>query len=264
MKTFRSFIATLLMVAALPVAGSAQYKVETFGKFKKMKAVQDLPMDFKTTFPLKAQVYVQLTYPAQPEFYTINCYLLKDGQEKLIGTTDIKYFDKKTGTTSSPQSLGMMYDVGNYKIQAIRQSDKSIVAESQFNVTNETEKPARTPATVIFCDDTDDNFNPIKPVASIKAGEGINFLAKLKEGIGAKFFIWAVFEIKADGDELLFKDLQQNVDNETNRWFATVQKTTFSKPGKYAVYMLYQNATNSGMTVNKPTEYYARGVLEVK
>jgi len=58
--------------------------------------------------------------------------------------------------------------------------------------------------------------------------------------------------------------MQQDVDNETNRWFATVEKTTFTKPGKYAVYMLYQNATNSGMTVHKPAKYYARGVLEVK
>lgn len=266
MKTFRSLITILCLVAIMPLLAGAQYKVETFGKFRKMKAVQDLPIDFKTTFQLKATVFVQLTYPSEPAFYTIDCYHVDDrGREKLIGTTDIKHFEKEPGKViKSPQSLGMMYDAGNYKIKAWRQSDKVVVAESEFTVTGELEKPARTPATVVFCEDTDDNFNPIRPVTTIRAGESVNFLARLQEGIGAKFFIWAAFEIKSDSDELLYKDMQEHVDNETNRWFATIQKTTFSRPGKYAVYMLYQNATNSGMTVKKPTNYYARGVLIVK
>jgi hypothetical protein len=121
-----------------------------------------------------------------------------------------------------------------------------------------------TPATLVFCDDTDDNFNPIKQVTTINKGDGVNFTARLKDAIGAKLFIWAVFEVKDDGDEVLFKDMQENVDNEKNRWFATTQKTYFARPGKYAVYMLPQNATNSGGTVGKPTKFYARGVLTVK
>ncbi len=121
----------------------------------------------------------------------------------------------------------------------------------------------RTVADLIFCDDTDDNFNPLKPVTSINSGDGVNFLARLKEGLGARFFIWAVFEIKSNGDETFFKDVQINVDDETSRWFATVDKTYFPKAGKYAVYMLPQNGTNSGTTVNKPTNYYARGILTV-
>jgi len=260
-----------ILLAALAIclcaSVTAQYKVQTFGKFEKVKGGgPDKPIDFKTTFPLKAQVYVQLSYPAEPVFFTIDCYFINEsGQEQLTGTTDIKSFDKKsTKIISNVQSLGMMYKPGKYKIKAWKQSDKSVVAESEFTVTDETATAPRTPATVVFCDDTDDKFNPIKPVTQIKAGEGVNFLAKLKEGIGAKFFIWAAFEIKDNGDEVLYKDMQENVDNETNRWFATIQKTVFTKPGKYAVYMLQQNATNSGMTVNKPANYYARGVLIVK
>ncbi len=38
----------------------------------------------------------------------------------------------------------------------------------------------------------------------------------------------------------------------------------FPDAGKFAVYMLPQNATNAGTTVNKPVKYYARGVLTVK
>ncbi len=48
------------------------------------------------------------------------------------------------------------------------------------------------PVQVIFCDDTDDSFNPIKPVTSISKGQNVNFLAKMKSGIGVRYFIWAV------------------------------------------------------------------------
>lgn len=265
MKTIISKICALIALF-ISVNTQAQYKVETFGKFQKMKGTFDKPIDFKTSFPLKAQVYVQLTYPCIPEFYTINCYkVAEDGTEKLVGTTDIKHFEKIAGkTTSSPQSLGMMYDPGQYRIEALKQSDKSVVATSKFDVTSELATPARTIGIVVFSEDTDDNFDPVKPYKSIKAGESVNFSAKLKEAIGAKFFIWAVFEIRANGDEILYQDKQMNVDNETYRWFATTEKTTFTKAGKYAVYMLYQNGTNSGTTVGKPEKYYARGVLEVK
>lgn len=264
----RTFILCNILSILLFSTTNGQYKIETFGKFEKVKGSPDKPIDFKKSFPLKAQVYVQLTCPVEPAFYTIDCYFIKeDGSEKLVGTTDIKHFDKAVAgkTIKSPQGLGMMYDAGNYKIRAWRQSDKKVVAENDFIVTAEAAAPARTVATVMFSDDTDDNFNPIpKAVTVINKGESVNFSAKMKEGIGAKFFIWAVFEIKADGDEVLVKDMQENVGNETNRWFATIQKTAFPKAGKYAVYMLKQNATNSGMTVRKPTDYYARGVLEVK
>lgn len=267
LRLFYNVVLLLTALFTVTTAG-AQFKVETFGKFEKVKGgAPDKPIDFKTSFPLKSQVYVQLTCPVVPEFYTIDCYLIKnDGTEKLVGTTDIKHFEKEPAKTiKSNQSLGMMYDMGNYKIKAWRQSDKKVIAETAFAVTGEAAAPARTVATVMFSNDTDDNFNPIpKALTTISKGDGVNFSAKMKEGIGAKFFIWAVFEIKADGDEVLFKDMQMNVDNETNRWFATTDKTYFTKPGKYAVYMLKQNATNNGMTVRKPTEFYARGVLEVK
>lgn len=264
-QSFRILVAVFI-AAVFSTVAYGQHKVQTFGTFLNMGTkLPEKPTDFKTTFQQKKQVYVQLTYPTAPEFYTVDCYWVVDGQEKMRGTTDIKCFDAKSSKPKvSWQSLGMMYDAGDYKIRVTRQSDKQIVAESEFTVTEAAAPAMPAPVAVTFCDDTDDNFNPIKPVTTIKAGQGVNFLAKLKQGIGAKFFIWAVFEIKGDNDELMIKDLQENVDNETNRWFATVQKTIFSKPGKYAVYMLQQNATNVGMTSNKPTKFYARGVLEVK
>lgn len=264
MKLKTILLSTALIVGAIQNS-SAQFALKTFGKFEKVKAAPDKPIDFKTNFSPRAQVYVELAYPEEPAFYTINCYQVDEsGKEKLTGTTDIKCFEKKSSKLiKSNQSLGMMYNAGNYKLVATRQSDKATVAEASFTVTEEV-AAAKPVAEVIFCDDTDDKFNPIKPTTTIKAGEGVNFLAKLKDGIGAKFFIWAAFEIRPDGDEVLYKDMQENVDNETNRWFATINKTVFQKPGKYAVYMLPQNATNSGMTVNKPTTYYAKGIITVK
>jgi hypothetical protein len=249
-----------------PAPAMQGYAVKTFGKFEKVKSASDKPSDFKTDFGPKAQVFVELIYPATPEFFTINCYqVMANGREKLAGTTDIKYFETiKDKTVASPQSLGMMYNAGKYRIEVLRQSDKAVVAQTNFTVTDTLAQPARTVAEVKFSDDTDDNFNPINPTTSIKKGDGVNFSAKLKEGLGAKFFIWAVFEIKDNGDEVLWRDLQMNVDNETNRWFATTDKTYFSKSGNYAVYMLPQNGTNSGTTVNKPTTYYAKGTLTVK
>jgi len=123
-------------------------------------------------------------------------------------------------------------------------------------------KAQTAPAQLIFCEDTDNKFNPIKPVTSIAAGEGVNYLVKLKESIGIKAFTWAAYEIKDNGDEVFFKDLQENVENEQSHWFATTKKTVFPRPGKYAVYIIPKNTT--GAAIGKPVKYYARGVLTVK
>lgn len=244
----------------------AQFDMKTFGNFIKVKGGDpDKPTDFKSSFPLKAQIYVLVSFPSQPSDFTVECYKVDGSKEKLTDAIDVKWFKKEPNKTASQyKAIGSMIEPGEYKAKLVNQKDKSIVSEVKFTVTSDPAKPARTVAELFFSDDTDDNFNPIKPTKSIKKGDGVNFSAKLKEAIGAKFFIWAVFEIKSETEEVLFKDLQQNVDNETYRWFATTDKTYFTKPGKYAVYMLPQNATNSGMTVNKPTTFYARGVLEVK
>lgn len=261
----KPFTLSLILLLIIATTTSAQFKLQTFGKVHHVNKIEK-PTDFKTKFPLKAQVWVELTYPSEPAVYTMDAYLIQaDGTEKLTNTTPIKTFEPKNGKwIVGWHSLGMVYDAGNYIVRASRESDKQIVAETKFSITEQPATVAAAPVAVIFCDDTDDNFNPIKPVTTIKKGDGVNFLAKLKNGIGAKFFIWAVFEIKDDGDEVLFRDLQENVGNESNRWFATTQKTYLTKPGKYAVYMLKQNATNSGITVRKPTDFYARGVIEVK
>lgn len=267
MKFNTKMLYLAVLCTGITTISFAQYKLQTFGKVQNLGKTEKAT-DFKTTFPLKATVYVQLTYPDVSEVYNIYAYLIKeDGTEKLTNTTAINHFKISSAKPIiSFHSLGMVYDAGNYVVRAEKESDKSVFAESKFTVTGEpaASSTAPAPVAVIFCDDTDDNFNPIKPVTSINKGDGVNFLAKLKNGIGAKFFIWAVFTIKEDGDEVLWKDMQENVANETYKWFATTSKTYFTVPGKYAVYMLKQNATNSGMTIRKPTEFYARGVIEVK
>lgn len=252
----------LLMLAS----ASAQHKVETFGKFKKMGANPDLPTDFKTTFPLKSQVYLQFTFPAVPSDYEAECYWIDNGQEKMRGSAVFKCYEKTGKSIKYHQSLGMMYDPGEYRL-IVKDSKKNIVAESRFTVGAEATAASQLPkASIVLCDDTDDNLKPIKPVANntINKGDGINFLAKLDKAIGARFFIWSIYEVQENGEEKPWKDWQVDVSNEKWTLFATDQKTYFTNPGKYVIYMLPQNGTNTGTTIGNHTRYYGKVMLQVK
>ena len=252
----------------LTVFVSAQYKVETFGKFKKMGANPDLPIDFKTTFPLKSQVYLQFTFPAMPSDYEAECYWIDNGQEKMRGSAVFKCYEKTGKSIKYHQGLGMMYDPGEYRL-IVKDSKKNIVAESRFTVGTQMTTDATVvlpKASIVLCDDTDDKLKPIKPVVNntINKGDGINFLAKLDKAIGARFFIWAIYEVQDNGDEKPWKDWQVDVSNDKWTMFATDQKTYFTNPGKYAIYMLPQNGTNTGTTIGNHTKYYGKIVLQVK
>jgi hypothetical protein len=120
-------------------------------------------------------------------------------------------------------------------------------------------------AVITICEDTDDDLKPINPVkdSTIKKGDGVNLLAKLDKGIGARFFIWAIYSINEAGEEIPWKDWQVDVANEKWTLFATDSKTYFTVPGKYVIYMLPQNATNAGITVGSHTKYYGKKTLKV-
>lgn len=261
-------IFSLVALLGLLTAASAQYKVETFGKFKKMGANPDLPIDFKTTFPLKSQVYLQFTFPAVPSDYEAECYWIDNGQEKMRGSAVFKCYEKTGKPIKYHQGLGMMYDPGEYRL-IVKDSKKNIVAESRFTVDTQmtTEATVVLPkASIVLCDDTDDKLKPIKPVVNntINKGDGINFLAKLDKAIGARFFIWAIYEVQDNGDEKPWKDWQVDVSNDKWTLFATDQKTYFTNQGKYAIYMLAQNGTNTGTTIGNHTRYYGKVMLQVK
>lgn len=254
--------AALLLV----MTTAAQFKVETFGKFKKMGANPDVPTDFKTSFPVKSQVYLQFTFPAQPSDYRAECYWIDNGQEKMRGSAVFKCYDKTGKPVKYHQGFGMMYDAGEYRV-IVKDSKDNLVAESRFTVSDVQAAATQLPkASIAFCEDTDDNLKPIKPILtnSIKKGDGINLLAKLDKGIGARFFIWSIYEVQENGDEKPWKDWQVDVSNEKWTLFATDQKIYFTNPGKYAIYMLPQNGTNTGTTIGNHTRYYGKAVLEVK
>jgi hypothetical protein len=160
----------------------------------------------------------------------------------------------------------MMYDEGEYRLIVKNASTKDIVAESKFTVQGAVAASSLLPkAAITLCDDTDDNLKPIKPVinGTIKKGDGINFMAKLDKAIGARFFIWSIYQVKEDGSEVPWKDWQVDVSNENWTLFATDSKIYFTNAGKYVIYMLPQNATNTGTTIGNHEKYYGKATLTV-
>ena len=270
MKTFRQplFAVYFILIAVFYFTASAmsQYKVETFGKMNKNGANPETPADFKSSFALKAPVFIQFTFPATPADYVAECYWLDNGQEKMRGTANFKCYEKDGKTKKFHNNLGIMYESGDYKV-VVLDAQKKVVAETKFTITGEVAQSSIGPkGTITFCDDTDDNLKPLKPAVNntINKGDGINLQVKLDKGVGARFFVWAIYEISSNGDEKPWKDWQVDVANEKYTTFATSDKIYFTKPGKYAVYMLRQNGTNSGLTVGNHTDYYAKNVLTVK
>ncbi len=269
MKVRNSLILSLLFSATAifsTFSTTAQFKVETFGSFKKMGAQPDLPADFKTTFQPKSQVYILFSFPATPSDYEAECYWIDNGQEKMRGSAVFKSYEKGGKTLKYHQGLGMMYDEGQYKV-IVKDSKKNVVAETTFTVAGAAPTSSVLPkATIILCEDTDDNLKPIKPVVNgtINKGDGINFLAKLDKGIGARFFIWSIYQVNENGEEIPWKDWQVDVANEKYVNFATDSKTYFTNPGKYVVYMLPQNATNTGTTIGSHDKYYGKASFVVK
>lgn len=258
------FAIAALMLIVSPV--SAQFKAETFASFKKMGAQPDLPQDFKTTFQPKAQIYVQFTFPNTPSSYEAECYWIDNGQEKMRGSAVWKNFEKDGRPKKVWGNLGMMYDEGEYRL-IIKNDAKEVVAETKFVIAGAVASSSIMPkATITICDDTDDNLKPIKPVTNgtINKGDGVNLQAKLDKGIGARFFIWSIYQVNDAGQELPWKDWQVDVANEKYTLFATDSKTYFTVPGKYVIYMLPQNGTNTGTTIGNHDKYYGKTSLVVK
>jgi hypothetical protein len=265
MKTTRNL---LVIAACLLVAfhAKSQFKVETFGAFQKMGAQPDKPIDFKTSFKPKSQVYILFTFPDKPGDFEVDCYWLNEGQEKMRGTTTVKNFTNTGKAKTQYKGLGMMYDEGEYRV-VVKDAAKTIVAESKFMVAGAVATTTLLPKAVItICEDTDDNLKPIKPVlnGTINKGDGVNLLAKLDKAIGARFFIWAIYSVNETGEEIPWKDWQVDVANEKWTLFATDSKTYFTVPGKYVIYMLPQNGTNTGVTTGNPQRYYGKATLQVK
>ena len=72
------------------------------------------------------------------------------------------------------------------------------------------------------------------------------------------------FQAAAQYKEISWKDWQVDEANEKYVNFATDSKTYFTNPGKYTIYMLPQNATNTGATIGNHERYYGKASLLVK
>jgi hypothetical protein len=267
MKTVKNFLGFLACFFLLATANAQPpFKIETFGNFKNMGALPDKPIDFKSQFQPKSQVYMLFTFPDKPGDWEAECYWIDNGQEKMRGTAVVKNYTTTGKAKTQYKGLGMMYDEGEYRLIIKNSSTKDVVAESKFTVAGAVAAVTVLPkALITLCDDTDDNLKPIKPVMNetINKGDGINFMAKLDKAIGARFFIWAIYSVNESGDEIPWKDWQVDVANEKWTLFATDSKIYFTNPGKYVIYMLPQNGTNTGVS-GKQTRYYGRTVLNVK
>jgi hypothetical protein len=266
MKLNRSLLfAFFLFVSVATVNAQDAYKIQTFGAFQKMGAQPDKPIDFKTSFQPKSQVYILFTFPDKPGEWEVECYWLDNGQEKMRGTAVVKNFTTTGKPKTQYKGLGMLYDEGEYRV-IVKDGSKNIVTESKFMVAGAVAAASMLPKAVItICEDTDDNLKPINPVKNntINKGDGVNLQAKLNKGIGARFFIWAIYSINEAGEEMPWKDWQVDVASEAYTTFATDSKTYFTVPGKYVIYMLPQNATNTGTTIGNHEKYYGKATLTV-
>lgn len=127
--------------------------------------------------------------------------------------------------------------------------------------------PVADPEAVVFCQEIDDNWNPVKPVTTIKSGEGVNFLVKLTEGIAVTAVVWDIYRVGADGrDEEPFNNVMMSSSDPDQkfRYWGTTEKTYFSNPGTYRVYMYPKNMNSDNFKSGNWEHYSAVGVIVVE
>jgi hypothetical protein len=120
---------------------------------------------------------------------------------------------------------------------------------------------------VVFCDEINDDWNPVNPVMKIKAGEGVNFLVKLKEGLAVTGMVWDIFKVGPDGkDAEPFKDflMMSSDPDQKFRYWGTTEKTFFPEPGTYRVYLYPKNRNSDIHKTGNWTDYSAKGELVVE
>lgn len=117
-----------------------------------------------------------------------------------------------------------------------------------------------------FCDYVDDNWNPVGASSQFPAG-GINFLTKLNSPVFNTLYMWVIYKIDDQGNDIDFvNEYAMRVDPSTEttgaRFFCTTDKIYFH-PGKYRVYFIYESDKENMFKYGNLKKYLSKGEVTV-
>jgi hypothetical protein len=119
---------------------------------------------------------------------------------------------------------------------------------------------------LVFCDNTDNDVNPITVYTSASTSTPVNFCIKFptqfKDG-GAQVinFGFEIYKIE-NGEEKHVNDFLMRMDTGFMR-YATENGTYFREPGQYVVYVLDARAMQQGYKRGGYTEYFAKNTIDI-
>jgi hypothetical protein len=119
---------------------------------------------------------------------------------------------------------------------------------------------------LIFCDNTDDNVNPITVYTTASTSTPVNFCVKFSTQLtdgGAQTinFGFEIYKLE-NGEEKHVKDFLMRMNTGYMR-YATENGTYFSEPGQYVVYVLDARSMQQGYKRGGYTEYFAKNTIDI-
>jgi hypothetical protein len=136
-----------------------------------------------------------------------------------------------------------------------------ILALMISNVTNSQE--------FYFCEQVDDNWNPVNSFTTVNSAAGMNFLAKLDKRVYDQLFMWVIYRIDASGNDTEWVNELSMAVNEPDIWekgarfFCTSQKV-YLQPGSYRVYFIFENDKETHFKKGNLEKYLAKGEIKVE
>jgi len=124
-------------------------------------------------------------------------------------------------------------------------------------------------ASVIVCENTDDNVNPINPKTTVKVGEPVVYMIAFENKYKIKdetepeqFFIdWKVYQLDKEGkEEYLYGEKTMTV-NSLYKRYALAEQLSYTVPGRYRIYALPVGWSDEDLKGNSK-KYY--GVTEIE
>lgn len=120
---------------------------------------------------------------------------------------------------------------------------------------------------LVFCDNTDDNVNPINVLSSAGTSSPVNFCVKFPtqfkdDGNQVVVFAFEVYKVSDSGEEMHVHDFTMRMDTGYKR-YATEYGYSFSEPGKYVVYCIDYRNIQQGYKLGNYEKYYAKNTITI-
>lgn len=121
-------------------------------------------------------------------------------------------------------------------------------------------------AELVFCDNTDNDVNPLTVYTSASTSTPVNFCVKFqtqfKDGYAQTvIFGFEIYKLE-NGEEKHVKDFLMTMNTGYMR-YATENGTYFSEPGQYVVYVLDSRTMQQGYKRGGYTEYFAKNTIDI-